>query len=97
MHTVGQDCSVGKMVATLEITRALQSRGVDAKFIATGQTGIMVEGDGCPIDRVVADFVSGACLTIDGGWWLGKGLFGEGDVVAVKRRRPPESEPDSRP
>ena len=35
-----------------------------------------------------ADFVNGACLTIDGGWWLGKGLFGEGEVKAVKRRRP---------
>ena len=31
--------------------------------------------------------VNGACLTIDGGWWLGKGLFGEGEVAAVKRRR----------
>ena len=27
---------------------------------ATGQTGIMIEGDGCPIDRVVSDFVNGA-------------------------------------
>jgi uncharacterized NAD-dependent epimerase/dehydratase family protein len=33
---------------------------VDAKFIATGQTGILVEGDGCPIDAVVADFISGS-------------------------------------
>ena len=38
----------------------MQRRGVDAKFVATGQTGILVEGDGCPIDCVVADFVSGA-------------------------------------
>jgi NAD(P)-dependent dehydrogenase (short-subunit alcohol dehydrogenase family) len=38
-----------------------------------------------------ADFVNGACLTIDGGWCLGKGLFGEGEVVAVKRRRPGQS------
>ena len=28
--------------------------------MATGQTGILVEGDGCPIDRVISDFVSGA-------------------------------------
>ena len=34
-----------------------------------------------------AAYVNGACLTIDGGWWLGKGLFGEGAVAAVKRRR----------
>jgi uncharacterized NAD-dependent epimerase/dehydratase family protein len=60
VHTVGHDCSVGKMVASVELTRELKRRGHDAKFIATGQTGIMVEGDGCPIDCVVADFVAGA-------------------------------------
>ncbi|MCA9231115.1 MAG: DUF1611 domain-containing protein [Planctomycetales bacterium] len=60
IHTVGQDCSIGKMLVSVELTRALQARGHDAKFVATGQTGIMIEGDGCPIDCVVADFVSGA-------------------------------------
>ena len=60
IHTVGQDCSVGKMVASVEVTRGLQTRGLDAKFAATGQTGIIVEGDGYPIDCMVADFVSGA-------------------------------------
>lgn len=60
VHTVGHDCSVGKMVASVEITRGLQARGVDAKFVATGQTGILIEGDGCPIDCVVSDFVAGA-------------------------------------
>ncbi|MBM3999100.1 MAG: DUF1611 domain-containing protein [Planctomycetes bacterium] len=60
VHTVGHDCSVGKMVVSVEVTRGLRAQGVDAKFIATGQTGIMVEGDGTPIDCVVADFVSGA-------------------------------------
>lgn len=60
VHTVGHDCSVGKMVTSIEIVDGLKTRGVDAKFIATGQTGIMVSGEGCPIDRVVADFVSGA-------------------------------------
>jgi uncharacterized NAD-dependent epimerase/dehydratase family protein len=59
--TVGQDCSVGKMLAALEISRGLERRGVDSKFVATGQTGIMVEGDGLPIDCVVSDFVNGAC------------------------------------
>lgn len=60
IHAVGQDCSVGKMVASLEIARGLAAQGHDAKFIATGQTGIMIEGDGCPIDCVVSDFVNGA-------------------------------------
>lgn len=58
--TVGHDCSIGKMVTSIELTNALNQRGEDAKFIATGQTGIMVDGEGCPIDCVVADFVSGA-------------------------------------
>lgn len=60
IHTVGQDCSVGKMLASVELAIALKKRGHDAKFIATGQTGIMVEGDGCPVDCVVSDFVNGA-------------------------------------
>lgn len=59
--TVGQDCSVGKMLVALEVARGLARRGVDAKFVATGQTGIMVEGDGLPIDCVVSDFTNGAC------------------------------------
>jgi uncharacterized NAD-dependent epimerase/dehydratase family protein len=60
IHTVGQDCSVGKMLASVEIAIGLKKRGYDAKFVATGQTGIMIEGDGCPVDCVVSDFVNGA-------------------------------------
>jgi uncharacterized NAD-dependent epimerase/dehydratase family protein len=60
VHTVGHDCSVGKMVAALEIHRGLVARTQSSKFLATGQTGIMIEGDGVPIDCVVADFVNGA-------------------------------------
>jgi len=60
VHTVGHDCSVGKMVTALEITRALRELGHDAEFLATGQTGIMIAGTGVPIDAVVSDFVAGA-------------------------------------
>jgi len=60
IHTVGHDCCVGKMLVAVELTRALEAEGCDAKFIATGQTGIMIEGDGVPIDRVISDFVNGA-------------------------------------
>lgn len=60
IHTVGHDCSVGKMIVAVEVAQALKRKGHDAKFVATGQTGIMVEGDGCPIDCVVSDFVNGA-------------------------------------
>lgn len=60
IHTVGHDCSVGKMVVAVELERALKTAGYDAKFLATGQTGIMISGEGVPIDCVVADFVNGA-------------------------------------
>lgn len=60
IHAVGHDCSVGKMVATLELEAGLKARGVNAKFLATGQTGIMIVGNGVPIDCVVSDFVNGA-------------------------------------
>ncbi len=42
IHTVGQDCSCGKMMTSTELAIELQKRGHDAKFVATGQTGIMV-------------------------------------------------------
>jgi uncharacterized NAD-dependent epimerase/dehydratase family protein len=37
---------------------------VDAKFRATGQTGIMIAGGGIAIDAVVADFVAGAAESL---------------------------------
>lgn len=60
IHTVANDCSCGKMVASVEIAEGLNRSGVDAAFVATGQTGIMIAGGGCPIDRVISDFVNGA-------------------------------------
>lgn len=60
IHTVGQDCGVGKMVVSLEVQREVERRGWDARFLATGQTGIMIAGRGVPVDCVVADFISGA-------------------------------------
>ena len=58
--TVGTDCALGKKYTALAIARALQARGLDATFRATGQTGIMIAGEGIPIDAVVTDFVAGA-------------------------------------
>ena len=58
--TVGTDCSVGKMTVSFELQRAAEERGLDAAVIPTGQTGIMIEGWGNPIDRVVSDFAAGA-------------------------------------
>lgn len=58
--TVGSDCAVGKMTASLELTRAARAAGGSARFVATGQTGILIAGGGTAIDRVIADFASGA-------------------------------------
>lgn len=58
--TVGTDCNVGKMVAALELTAAARRHGLDARFAATGQTGIMICGRGVAVDAVVADFCAGA-------------------------------------
>lgn len=62
--TVGTDCSVGKMFAALAIEKAMQNKGIDAQFKATGQTGILIEGTGISVDAVVSDFISGAVEAI---------------------------------
>jgi uncharacterized NAD-dependent epimerase/dehydratase family protein len=51
---------LGKKYTALSLARGLQSRGLDATFRATGQTGIMIAGAGIPIDAVVSDFIAGA-------------------------------------
>lgn len=58
--TVGSDCAVGKMTTALELANAARVKGVDAEFVATGQTGIMIAGRGIAVDRVISDFTSGA-------------------------------------
>lgn len=58
--TVGTDASVGKMTTTFELVEGLRDVGVDAAPVPTGQTGIMIDGSGIAIDRVVADFLAGA-------------------------------------
>ena len=58
--TVGTDCALGKKYTALALTQALRARGAHATFRATGQTGIMIAGEGIAIDAVVADFIAGA-------------------------------------
>ncbi len=57
--TVGTDCDSGKMTAAWETTNALVKKDVSAKFVGTGQTGILLSGAGVAVDAVVSDFVAG--------------------------------------
>ena len=57
---VGTDCSVGKMYTAMCMEREMRERGMKATFRATGQTGILVTGDGVPLDAVIADFMAGS-------------------------------------
>ncbi len=62
--TVGTDCSVGKKYTALTIWRELRKRSMPATFRATGQTGILISGEGVAVDAVVADFIAGASETL---------------------------------
>ena len=57
---VGTDCSVGKMYTALAMDKVMRARGMKGTFRATGQTGILITGDGVPLDAVIADFMAGS-------------------------------------
>jgi len=61
---VGTDCAIGKKYTALALDKAMLDAGIDSTFRATGQTGIILAGEGIPIDAVVADFISGAAEQI---------------------------------
>jgi uncharacterized NAD-dependent epimerase/dehydratase family protein len=66
--TVGSDCAIGKMTVSLELERAARARGIEARFVPTGQTGIAIAGWGIAVDAVVSDFIAGAAerLVVEG-------------------------------
>ena len=76
--TVGSDCAIGKMSVALELRRAALDAGDRASFVATGQTGMMIEGWGVAVDRLVSDFAQG---TVE---WLVEQGEGLGDWVIVE-------------
>jgi uncharacterized NAD-dependent epimerase/dehydratase family protein len=84
--TVGSDCAVGKMTASLELARAARERGTRAVFVPTGQTGIAIAGWGTSIDRVVADFAPGAAeqLVLEGERRVGAEAGGNGALLVVE-------------
>jgi uncharacterized NAD-dependent epimerase/dehydratase family protein len=58
--TVGTDANIGKTTTALEIERHLRARGFNARYVPTGQDGKLITGRGVCIDRVIANFASGA-------------------------------------
>ena len=48
------------MYTALAMEKAMRKRSMKATFRATGQTGILITGDGVPLDAVIADFMAGS-------------------------------------
>ncbi|MBD2422713.1 DUF1611 domain-containing protein [Cyanobium sp. FACHB-13342] len=57
---VGSDMAVGKMSACLELQAEARRRGLDARFVGTGQAGILIAGSGVALDAVRVDYAAGA-------------------------------------
>lgn len=75
---VGTDCAIGKMTVALELRRAAQEAGLSTVFVPTGQTGIMIEGWGVSVDRVISDFINGTAE------WLVEQAEEMGDWIFVE-------------
>ena len=77
--TVGSDCAIGKMSVALELRHAALAQGDRAVFVPTGQTGMMIEGWGVAVDRIISDFAQGAIESlVEEGERLGDWLIVEG-------------------
>ena len=61
---VGTDMTIGKMTAGLELCRWLQEQGRSSTFLATGQIGITITGQGIPLDSFKVDHACGAVETL---------------------------------
>ena len=57
---VGTDMAVGKMSACLSLLEAAQRSGIPARFVGTGQAGILISGEGVALDAVRVDYAAGA-------------------------------------
>jgi uncharacterized NAD-dependent epimerase/dehydratase family protein len=77
--TVGTDCAIGKMSVALELRQAALDAGLAGVFVPTGQTGMMIEGWGVAVDRVISDFLNGTCeWLVEQAEALGDWIFVEG-------------------
>jgi uncharacterized NAD-dependent epimerase/dehydratase family protein len=76
--TVGTDCAIGKMSVALELRKSALALGDNAVFVPTGQTGMMIDGWGVAVDRVISDFVQG---TVE---WMVEEAESRGDWIIVE-------------
>jgi uncharacterized NAD-dependent epimerase/dehydratase family protein len=76
--TVGTDCAIGKMSVALELRKSALAAGDRAAFVPTGQTGMMIDGWGVAVDRVISDFVQG---TVE---WMLEEAEERGDWILVE-------------
>ena len=76
--TVGTDCAIGKMSVALELRKVALAAGLAAVFVPTGQTGMMIDGWGVAVDRVISDFSNGTCE------WLVEQAEAKGDWILVE-------------
>jgi uncharacterized NAD-dependent epimerase/dehydratase family protein len=76
--TVGTDCAIGKMSVALELRKTALAMGDRAAFVPTGQTGMMIDGWGVAVDRVISDFVQG---TVE---WMLEEAEERGDWILVE-------------
>jgi len=60
---VGTDMAVGKMTTGLEIYKSLLNQNIKTGFVATGQIGISILGQGIPLDAYKVDLACGAVET----------------------------------
>ncbi len=76
--TVGTDCAIGKMSVALELRKSGIAQGDKVAFVPTGQTGMMIDGWGVAVDRVISDFVQG---TVE---WMLEEAEERGDWILVE-------------
>ena len=76
--TVGTDSAIGKMSVALELVAAGRRDGASAVMVPTGQTGMMIEGWGIAVDRLISDFTNG---TVE---WLVEQGEARGDWVFIE-------------
>ena len=77
--TVGTDCAIGKMSVALELRAAARAAGRSTAFVPTGQTGMMIEGWGAAVDRLISDFAQGTVeWMVEEGERRGDWVFVEG-------------------